>query len=243
MDDLDKDLVLQWYDSLESQLLEVMRYVPPAPENLTNYSPQLASIVVDACGLLDSILRQVSPDPATISGKSKARRKLDIEDYANLYASKFALPDLKSILLLSPPRYASPFAPWAPLVAGNKYAPTAWWSTHTDLKHDWIANLKKAQLEIAIESLCALHQVIAVVPDLGKAIMRRGWIPGRNLNPEIVVEILGWKTTPTNAIMIETKLFATARGKTTLPADINDFHPAYITGGQSQRLVDFFGRW
>ena len=241
MDDLDKDLVLQWYEWLEEQLLDIMRYLPPAPENLYSYSPRLASLIVEACGLLDSILRQITPDPVAVGGKSKPRRYLDIVDYAELYANTFGLPTLKSILLLPPPKYLCPFAPWTALAPGGGYAPLPWWSTHTDLKHDRIANLKKAGLAVAIDALSALHQVIAVVPDLGRTVLRRGLVPGRKPNPDIVIEVLEGRTAANWTLLVETRLFAVPRGREKFPETIAAFSPAFFNG--SDRLIDFFGRW
>ncbi|MFQ5902987.1 MAG: hypothetical protein ACE5JO_04790 [Candidatus Binatia bacterium] len=153
MDDFDKDLILQWYEDLEGQLLAIMRYLPPAPENLNSYSPRLASLIMDACGLLGSILRQITPDRVTVDGKSTSRKDLNIVHYGKLYTDKFGLASLKSIELISPPKYRCPFAPWDALVSRGNYVPLPWWTTHTDLKHDRIVNLKTAGLVVAMESL------------------------------------------------------------------------------------------
>jgi hypothetical protein len=239
MDDLDKDLVLQWYESLEDQLLDVIKYVPPDGQNLKNYSPKLASIIVEACGLLDSILRQITSDPAMVNGKTIPRKNLDIVHYAKLYASKFELPALTSILLISPPRYLCPFAGWAGVASGGSYNALSWWSIHAELKHDWIPNLKKAWLEVAIDALCALHQIIAAVPELGRAVLRRGWVPGKKISPQFAIEILEGKSNVT--LLVERKLFVVTRGQHKFPAKIEDFRPSQYDG--SERLIDFFGRW
>ena len=41
--------------------------------------------------------------------------------------------------------------------SGGEYKSPTWWQIYNKLKHDRIANLRKAQLEVAIESLCGLH--------------------------------------------------------------------------------------
>src|SRR5262249_17913189 len=113
-------------------------------QNLSTFSPRLASLIIESCGLLDSILRQISPDPATVDGQSIPRKQLDIVHYAKLYAARFEIPTSKSILMLTPPRYLTPFSAWVALLSGSGYQPATWWRIHTDLKHDRIANLKKA---------------------------------------------------------------------------------------------------
>ena len=142
MDDFDKDQILQWYEWLEDELLQILKYIPPSEQNLRAFSPRLASLIVESCGLLDSIFRQISPDPVVVGTKSKPRKKLDIVDYAKLYSAKFELPATKSILLIRPARYLSPFSAWR-----HGYKPAPWWRIHTDLKHDRIANLRKGSIE------------------------------------------------------------------------------------------------
>lgn len=39
MDDFDKDQVLQWYEWLEDELLDILKYIPPAGQNLDTFSP------------------------------------------------------------------------------------------------------------------------------------------------------------------------------------------------------------
>ena len=235
MDERVQDLAIQWYEWLEQQLLDIMAYLPPAPQNLNTFSPRLASLIVESCGLLDSILRQVTPDPISIGRKTKRRKDLDITDYEKLYASKHDLPNLKSILLISPPEYRTPFSSW---VGGYKSPP--WWRIHTELKHDRLANVQKATLDVAIESLCALHQVIASVPELGRMAFRRGWIPGNKPSPEIVIEILEGKQGYV-PLLVERKLFVVAKGREKFPAKIEDFSPAAFN--TSEKVIDFFGRW
>jgi hypothetical protein len=195
MVELDKDLTLQWYEGLEEQVIDIMRLIPPVPE---------------------------SPDPAVVDAKSKGRDELNITDYAKLYAAKFKLPSQFSILLVSPPRYLNPFADWESLISGGKYQSLHWWTTHTELKHDWIPNLKKGCLKTALESLCALHQVISSVPDLAQMVLRRGWVPGRKPNPELVIEILEGKN-ESMPLLVGSMLFAVARGRETFPTKIDDF--------------------
>jgi hypothetical protein len=243
MDDFDKDQVLQWYGWLEDELLEILKYIPPADPNLETFSPRLASLIIESCGLLDSILRQISPDPATVDGKSKPRKDLDIVDYAKQYAVKFEIAAAKSIVLISPPRYLIPFSPWLGLLLGGEYQSPSWWRIHNDLKHDRIANLRKAQLEVAIQSLCGLHLMIATVPEFASAVLRRGWVPGSALAPRFRLEILeGTMPGTTLSLLVESKLFIVARGFAKFPDRIEDFYPGQFDFGASERIINFFWR-
>jgi hypothetical protein len=226
MDDFDKDQVLQWYGWLEDELLEIFKYMPPADPNLAAFSPRIASLIIESCGLLDSVLRQISPDPATVNGKIKPRKDLDIVDYAKLYAAKFEIAASKSILLITPPRYLTPFSAWLGFLSAGEYKSPSWWRIHTDLKHDRIANLRKAQLEVAIQSLCGLHLVVAILPDFAKAILGRGWIPGRQWGPESTIEILegsGW-----GSLLVESKLLLLREVLKSFLRRLRIFTPAYL---------------
>jgi hypothetical protein len=110
------------------------------------------------------------------------------------------------------------------------------------LKHDWIPNVKKACLEVAVNSLCALHQIIALVPDFARSILRKEWVRGQESSPEVTIEILEGKIESISPLFVETQLFVVAReGKESFPDRIEDFMPGRF--GASERLINFFGRW
>jgi hypothetical protein len=239
MDDFDKDQVLQWYGWLEDELLDIFKYIPPTEQNLETFSPRLASLIIESCGLLDSVLRQVSGEVSIVDGKRVHRHDLDIRDYARLYADRYQIPSAKSILLITPPRYISPFEEWTTLITGGDYKPVGWWRTHTELKHDRIANLKNARLKCAIESLCGLHLIVSTLPEFGRTVLARGWIPGKKTSPQTTIEIL--EGFGSGSLLVESKLFVISRGNEKFPQRIEDFHPSLFNA--SERVTDFFGRF
>ena len=243
MEPFEKDQVLQWHERLEEELLEIFKYMPPADPNLETFSPRLATLIIESCGLLDSVLRQISADPVTVDGKPTPRGKLTIKDYAKLYAEKFQLTDAKSILLTSPPRYLIPFGKWKECLPDGEYPSPDWWRTHTALKHDRIANLKAAKLGVAIESLCALHLVLAKAPEFAKTLLSRSWVFCSGYNPTGVIEILeGVRQEQWMSFLVESKLFVVARGGgQEFPDNIDDFKPSSFKA--SERVVNIFGRW
>jgi hypothetical protein len=241
MDEFDKDQVLEWYGWLEEELLAILKYIPPADQNLQTFSPRIATLIIESCGLLDSIFRQNSPDPATIGGKSKPRRKLDICDYAELYTTQLQLPTARSILLIATPKYLTPFSAWKELLSGGDYKAAPWWRIHTELKHDRIANLKAARLEVAIESLCALHLIIATLPKFASAVIKNSWVFNPRYNPKDVIEILEGTAKAPHSFLVESKLFVVARGFETFPESMKDFHPAMFNA--SDRVSNIFRRW
>jgi hypothetical protein len=238
MNDFDKDQVLQWYGWLEDELLEILKYIPPSEQNLETFSPRLASLIIETCGLLDSVLRQVSDEVSIIDGKRVPRRNLDIRHYSKLYANRYQLPPAKSILLITPARYIAPFEEWNIVTEVGDYNPLGWWQIHTKLKHDRIANLRKAKLNVAIDSLCALHLIVGTLKEFARAVLARGWITGRKWSPELTIETL--EGGGFGSLLVESKLFVIARGEEKFPERIEDFHPGLFNA--SERVIDFFGR-
>ena len=246
MDVIKRDLVVQWYSELEEELRRVLAELPPVPSNLGRWSPRLARIAVEACSMVDSLFRQASPDPSTVDGQSIARSDLKITHFAVLFEASLRLSQFKSILLISEPTYISPFSNWSTVASLSSYVPLSWWQDHTKIKHNRIPHWEKGTLSLAIECLCALHQVISrlpiKVPIMAEALLRFDWVSHSGWNPESLVEALrgGYALSGVN-LSSETRLFVTPLGPRSLPTDVADFKP--VLYGCSPRVGAFFGRW
>ena len=69
--------VLRWYEGLEAQVMDFIRVVPPhGTHNLNSWSSQMATVLVEACCLIESIFHQFKDDAATAQGKPKPRDRL-----------------------------------------------------------------------------------------------------------------------------------------------------------------------
>jgi len=114
----------------------------------------------------------------------------------------------------------------------------------TELKHDRIACLKKATLEVALQSLCGLYLIIATLPEFASPVLRRGWVPGGGtLGPQFRLEILeGTMSGTALSLLVESQLFIVVRGVAKFPHRIEDFYPAHFEFGASERIINFFGR-
>jgi hypothetical protein len=62
MDQFVADQVLSWYERLERSVLDFGERVPLAVENEALKAPMLASALIDACSLLDSMFRDMTPE-------------------------------------------------------------------------------------------------------------------------------------------------------------------------------------
>ena len=238
------DEIIKWYSYLEEQVIEFIHYIRPSKKNLKICSFRFAIIIIEACGLLDSVFRHISPKKIDIDGKLKdiEGSGTGIEDFAKLYANKLNLASTKSIFLISPPEYRIPFENWKNFVKDGKYKDLSWWNAHNKLKHHRLKYMdEKATLNNAVDALCGTIQVIANLPEMALATLRHGLMKIRR-NPETILENLdkynkrlfydGW---------VETQLFAIYMGTRPLPVDINDFRPIQYAG--TERLVSFFGKY
>lgn len=232
MDEFERDSVIHWYELLEDRLLDFLWRVPPIGANLEVHSPHLAGIILEASGLLDSVFREIASDPATVSGKPK--RDLKIADYKELFGARFNLPNYRSYVLVSPPQVRCPFEAW------DRNEHLTWWATYNKIKHNRIANLRKATLDVAIESMCALHQVLSRAPNFAQAVLRAHWFKSKVISPGQALDLLkddpGWASI---RVLVGTKLFMVGRGREgSLPAKLEDFdldayHP-------DDSILDFF---
>ena len=144
MDEYQTDQALRAYERIENELLKFSEHVPILNAHEKIESPGLIPFIVDACSLIDSLFRDMTPDPVMVGTKSKRRKECDIEDFAKLHATTLELPNTRGVQLVSPPVYRVPFGPWQP---SGSYSPLVWWQSHNSLKHDRLANLRKGTLE------------------------------------------------------------------------------------------------
>jgi hypothetical protein len=220
MDEFERHSVVQWYELLEDRLLDCLRFIPPIEAGLAVPSPQLAGIILEASGLLDSVFREISPDPVTVGGKQKRAKALDMEDYEELYKVQFDLPNYRSYFLVSPPQVRCPFGAW------DQGGHLAWWADYNKIKHNRIENLRKATLNVAIDAMCALHQVLSRVPHFADAVLRRHWFKSNVGSPAQALDMLrGDPRWASVSFLVGTKVFLVARGREGgLPAKLEDFN-------------------
>jgi hypothetical protein len=250
VDEFQTSSIIYWYEELEERLIEFLKFFPFIPPNKDVSSPRIAGVVTETCHILDSLFREVSNPKETIKGKTKKKEKLDVRDYAELYAKRFNLSATKSLMFVSPPQYVIPFKEWEPLTTGGVYKALPWWSAYNRLKHSRIENIKHATLENAVNSLCGLHQVIAKLPELAPATVRHGWFPLHGIDQsgswylyttEEVGKLLTNYSQECESYLIESKLFIVPAGKTIFPGNTpTDLNPDIYY--RSPKLSSFLGR-
>lgn len=154
-------------------------------------------------------------------------------DYAEFYENEFRFSERRTVHLRYPVDYVIPFDGW---VANAQYKGMDWWTAYNDLKHDRIANYSKSTLKTALHSLCALHQIIAVLPSFINCLLRRNLLLNGNWNPVFVKDILTGDTSNTNygvKAAFETDLFCSPTCVDNFPSDIltlrfNEYGPSRL---------------
>jgi hypothetical protein len=237
MDEITAANVLRWYESLEEQVMDFLQVVALRRHNLHVWSPKLATVVVEACSLIDSVLRDISPARVTVRGTSKKRSGLTLPDYAELYCTPLRLPARTAILLTDTPEYRTPFGTWS---KGPPFDSPPWWQVYNRFKHRRLAHFTAATLNTAIDALSGALVIIATVPALLPAVFKHGWLNLEGYNPELALRDLQSGLFQDKPVFLETSLFGVPLGKEPLPANIKDFRPMFY--GASYRLLRWFGK-
>jgi hypothetical protein len=100
------------------------------------------------------------------------RLPLAIPDYFNNLGKKVA--DRWVVLWGEKGEHLQPFATWQGVPS---YTPLDWWQAYNDVKHDRLANRRKATLRNAAYALAGLFLGILRSPACAEFILQEGWIP------------------------------------------------------------------
>jgi len=237
MNDFIASNIFGWYQSLEEQLVDFLDVVPVHEQNLKTWSPKLATIMVESCGLIDSVFRYFSPETPKVRGKIKKRDDLVFGDYSKLYKN-LLLFKRKVIFLARPPEYRIPFNDWR-----DSSKVPEWWAIYNKLKHNRLEKIFDANLENAINSLAGSLLVITAVQGLGPYLISQKWFNLRGFNPEVVIELSQKGFDCREPFTVETSIFVIVLGQKNfeLPENIDDFRP--LLYGGSSRLMAFFRKY
>lgn len=233
MKQIEAELVIEWFIDLEVRLKKFMRTVP-INWNYNAVLPLLSGIIVEAGGLVDSILRR----EFDLSGSRLERKNLRITHFREHYEQRFSLSSINTIIYQHPPILLNPFRGWS-LPSNVDGAKLDWWVAYNKLKHERIEHYSKCTLSNAVLSLCALHQVLSVLPCFFKSLIAHDMIRLREYAIPYAIECIeqGKEDMP---FLSESVLFATPYGKIRFPDNLDNISGAEFGG--SKRLMQFLGR-
>jgi hypothetical protein len=230
--------VIRWYQSLEEQLQEVLNVVPPQGKNpQTVWSPKLATVLVEACNLIESVLYDLigsSPSydattkKVTVPGESKPRKRdrLELHHYAQLYCGPLRLHACKAVFFHEPLGWQIPFDVWNGQASFRR--PPDWWTVHNASKHRRLKHFAEFTLEKAIAALAGALVVIASAPaevaaqDLCWAMIQHEWIdPVSEDTPHWLPSFYAGSACTDRHLCVETSLFAVLVGQTPIQGKVD----------------------
>jgi len=226
MSDLNKyDFVVSNFVQVEEQLINCLNYIPFIEENKAVISPKFIPIIMESCGLIDSVFKELS---------NSNNDRLTFKKYYELHNERLDLENNKSLFLISPLKVLNPFQDW-----GN--IQPVWWQAYNNLKHNRLDNYHFANYTNAILSLCGLHQLIARCKMFLGSIIRYGWIDFTDTEmPEQISSVIGLGSLMNNPpdIAVESKLFLSSAVEDLFDFvnDENEFELNYDIPGISSRV-------
>lgn len=228
MDETKAWYIIKWLGSIESELCRFLQYVPFHEQNKRVWSPKLAIVMGEACALIDSVFRSMSPGIVEIKGRRRTRKSLTIDDYRFLFSDQLRLTTRKVVALVWPPFYVTPFAGWNSPVPGQQPC-LPWWAVHNDLKHSRADDFTKATLENAIDALAAALILIGLIKEFTRPIIAEGWVE----HPQLRLQQLSLSNSLDATV--DTQLFSFYIGERELPENLSELQVTFY--GQSKRLA------
>lgn len=137
-----------YFLAIESDLLNVARYIEPCEKNYKTYSLELSRILLASASEVDVLLMELCKrlDP---SGKADS-----IGKYKDVVLGSF--PGL-SRFEVSIPRWGLSLTPWSAWADDNKVP--LWWTACNKVKHHRGSEFQKANLKNTLNSVAALFLV------------------------------------------------------------------------------------
>ncbi|EDL58261.1 hypothetical protein [Gimesia maris] len=215
MDSDGAELIVKWYLEIEQRLFSILKTVPLSTDTEGVFLPSLSSIILESCSLIDTIFRDGYKPVAQA-------QNANMPMYARYYEGIYELSSARTVIYNYPIQSLCPFENW--MSPNGDYIPILWWQNYNKLKHDRIQHFPLSTFRTAIDSLCALHQILAYTPALIDALTRHNLLCTLGINPAIITAWLKGEEEYDERYqaLIETELFATPRGSLTFPENLQN---------------------
>ena len=186
------DFVVANFQALEDQFIECMKYVPYVEQNQAVVSPKFVPILMDACSLIDSVLRD----------STDGDKRQTLKTYAALHEERLELEETTSLVLVSPLQLVRPFRGWRGTMP-------VWWDAYNKVKHDRIRNYAAATYSCTVAAMAGLHQLLARSWQFLGNLTRAGWF---SHSSEGFPELLASRAAGTGPpdLPVQTRLFVSA---------------------------------
>jgi hypothetical protein len=190
--------VIVSFKLIEAMLGEVLEVVPYCQDHKNVWSPRLATILLEAGNLLDSLWKW-----ETCTGKSgPGKKNPNIKDHFKRFGAKLAKRWV--VFWGEEGERIQPFAAWD---GTPVYQDLPWWKDHNAVKHERLTDKKLATLGNAVQALAGLFVAIFNCPSCWDAIWQEDWIDAGCRWSYPPNHLLG-DATPLADIAAESRLFS-----------------------------------
>jgi len=144
-----------WQDfaDLESELIEIMSYVPLRKKHNDVWSRKFGRLLDETGSAVDSFFKVVMAGGRLFEGKSKKEMKdLDIVDYRKVIGPTYRLAEAQVVVSDG----IAPYAEMDPFVAFASDKSPNWWKAYNNYKHSRYADTAIATLRNSVEALAGL---------------------------------------------------------------------------------------
>lgn len=186
MSALHADTAIEGFSELEARLIDFLRVIPYENTHYRVYSPTLASILLDACSLIESVLKSTMdnarynaiPDITNL----RNRRYSDTPPFLTINQLRTVFrPDGlagKRVVYLPRGDRSAPWSAWGP----NRVVRPTWWNAYNAVKHDRFGNFSQARLHQTAHAMKALFLVLSLSLEYRQRLIARGIIRSRGLD-------------------------------------------------------------
>ncbi len=182
------------FEEIESQLDQCLNFIPFIDVNKQVVSPKFIPLIIESCGLIESIFKEM---------EGNEEERYGLKKYSELLEPYLDLEVAISIFLHPPIQFLNPFHDWT-------NAPPTWWLAYNKLKHDRLNNYDIATYENVILAISGLHQIISRNTDFVSTLLIAGWFNRDSPDiGELIAAKLAGARAPIHVIPVESKYFVT----------------------------------
>ncbi len=197
----DADVALDGFLEVENRFASFLRAVPPSSEHNSVHSPILASILLDSCSLIETVLKSTM-DNSRYEGiaritQHRSRRYTQTPPFLNIgdLRSVFKGDTLyaKPVWFLPRGKRSFPWYKWRQST-GN---PT-WWAGYNAVKHSRFGNARQAKLLTTMHALKGLFLVLVQSLEFRQRLVERGVIRCEGATAQkLRADAASWEPLPT----------------------------------------------
>lgn len=174
------DTALDGFTEVETRFRDFLRAVPATSEHAKVHSPLLASILLDACSLIETVLKSTMDnqryDTRPNIAQHRSRRYTTSSPYLNINDLRQVFrPDqfyAKPTWLLARGDRSFPWYAWQKSAVKHP----SWWTAYNKVKHNRFDNAKRATLGMTMHAMKALFLSIIQSLEFRGRLVERGVI-------------------------------------------------------------------